>query len=400
MHPTGPTGAATAAKSVRQWCDPYLLTNTCDFMLAKIVGPVSFKKNTTLEKTMASIPQTYTISDFLDWQRQKQLVLDPKFQRGSVWTPQAQTFLIDTILRKFPIPSIYLRTRINPSTQGSIREVVDGQQRLRAIIAFASNELRLNRRAPEIGGMRYNDLDDDVKADFLSYGITTVQLINASDADVLEVFARLNSYSVKVTPAELRHAKFDEPVKWAIWNTTRTWGVLWDEYHVVSIRDSVRLKNTTLIAEMYMALKNGIGDGGEDKVTGFYTACKKLSDDDFEPLTSQINTTVAEAIDWFGPLLAKTTFFDAPNFLMLITAIAFVKGIMPDSTVSADVMQLRGVGVDLDKARVQLGLLSAAVENEDVTGAYSAFVVASKSSTQRVSSRKVRFAYIARALAV
>ncbi|ESQ80164.1 hypothetical protein AEYBE204_05975 [Asticcacaulis sp. YBE204] len=247
--------------------------------------------------------------------------------------------------------------------------------------------------------MRYNDLDDQVKADFLSYGITTVQLINASDADVLEVFARLNSYSVKVTPAELRHAKFDEPVKWAIWNTTRKWGVLWDEYHVVSIRDSVRLKNTTLIAEMYMAMKDGIGDGGEDKVTSFYTSHKKLSDDDLEPITTQINTTISEAVEWFGTLLAKTTFFDAPNFLMLVTAIAFVKGIMPVSAVSESVKEVRGVGVNLDKAREQLGLLSAAVENEDVTGAYSEFVLATKSSTQRVSSRKVRFANIARALA-
>jgi hypothetical protein len=36
---------------------------------------------------MPSIPQTYTVSDFMEWQTKKQLVLAPEFQRGSVWSP-------------------------------------------------------------------------------------------------------------------------------------------------------------------------------------------------------------------------------------------------------------------------------------------------------------------------
>ncbi|HEX7261236.1 MAG TPA: DUF262 domain-containing protein, partial [Luteolibacter sp.] len=90
---------------------------------------------------MASIPQTYTISDFIEWHNKNQLILSPDFQRGSVWTASAKVFLIDTILNDFPIPQIYFRTKIDPTSQSTVREVIDGQQRLRAILEFAAGKL-------------------------------------------------------------------------------------------------------------------------------------------------------------------------------------------------------------------------------------------------------------------
>ena len=63
---------------------------------------------------MSSIPQTYTISDFIEWNAKKQLILSPDFQRGSVWSPTAKVFLIDTILNDLPMPQIFLRTKIDP----------------------------------------------------------------------------------------------------------------------------------------------------------------------------------------------------------------------------------------------------------------------------------------------
>ncbi|WP_196805696.1 DUF262 domain-containing protein [Sphingobium indicum] len=348
---------------------------------------------------MPSIPQTFSISDFLTWDRQKQLELQPQFQRGTVWTPQAQSFLIDTILRELPIPAVYIRTRIDASTQSSVREVVDGQQRLRAILAFAANGLRINSRSPDFGGQRYNDLAQDRKDAFLSYNISTVQLLNASDAEVLEVFARLNSYSVKVTPAELRHARFDEPVKWAIWNTTRENGQLWDKFHVVSLRDSVRLKNTTLIAELYMAFANGLGDGGEDKVGAFYKSNIKRDENYFSDITGLVQKNINVSCGTFGIDFGNTTFFDAPNFLLLVCAIAFVEGELPSSALTVEVDNKRGVGLSLANAANNLPLLATAIENDDINGAYAAFVVASKSSTQRISSRRPRFAAIVNAIA-
>jgi len=78
--------------------------------------------------------RTYSINDFVEWDAAKQLELNPKFQRRAVWTDKAKSFLMDTILRGKPIPKVFIRQKINVTTKTSIREVVDGQQRLRTIL--------------------------------------------------------------------------------------------------------------------------------------------------------------------------------------------------------------------------------------------------------------------------
>lgn len=41
--------------------------------------------------------RTYSINDFIEWDDRGQLEISPKFQRRSVWSPQAKSYLIDTI---------------------------------------------------------------------------------------------------------------------------------------------------------------------------------------------------------------------------------------------------------------------------------------------------------------
>lgn len=80
--------------------------------------------------------RTYSISDFLEWYSNGQLELNPKFQRRSVWDDNARSYLMDTIIRGFPIPKVFIRQKLNVTTRNNIREVVDGQQRLRTILSF------------------------------------------------------------------------------------------------------------------------------------------------------------------------------------------------------------------------------------------------------------------------
>ncbi|WP_266034794.1 DUF262 domain-containing protein [Brucella intermedia] len=345
-----------------------------------------------------SIPQTYTISDFIEWHNRKQLRLDPSFQRGAVWNPVAKAFLIDSILNKLPVPQIYLRTRIDAVSQKTVREVVDGQQRLRTILEFAQGALRTSTKSQNFPSVRYEDLPAEDQQAFLSYPLTTVQLINASDADVLEVFARLNSYSVKVTPAELRHAKYDEPVKWAIWYATREWNVLWEKFNVVSVRDSVRLKNTSFMAELFMTADAGLGDGGEPVINKYYQLNRSRDDDYFLDIRSKVNFGVEYIINNFSESMSDSTFFDSPNFLILFNAVLFLHGVNPLGRASREIEGLRGAGVNLATAVGRLQEIQSAIENDDIEGPFARFIAASKSSTQRVSSRTVRNDFVIRAL--
>lgn len=348
---------------------------------------------------MASIPQTYTISDFIEWNNKKQLVLAPEFQRGSVWSPTAKVFLIDTILNDLPMPQIFFRTKINALQQTTVREVVDGQQRLRSILEFASGKIRLTSKAPKYKGKTYFDLDEADQERFLSYKVPVVQLINANNADVLEVFARLNSYSVKVTAAELRHAEYSEPVKWAIYDASRDWSDLWNKYNIVSIRDSVRLKNTSVMAEMFMILDIGFGDAGEANINKYYKSRKTRDEEFFKPLREQINKIVSKIVKELGEDFDKTTFFDAPNFLALFAAVAYLKGWLPNSQRVIEGLQIQPGAIDWERGKEQLAAIAQSIEDGEENSAYAAFVRATASTTHRISSRKVRFQALVGALA-
>ena len=57
--------------------------------------------------------QTIIIQDVVNLERRHELNLRPWYQRRIVWTPQQQSYLINTIHEQKPIPSIYIRHSID-----------------------------------------------------------------------------------------------------------------------------------------------------------------------------------------------------------------------------------------------------------------------------------------------
>mgnify|MGYP006144613589 FL=1 len=88
--------------------------------------------------------KSFSINDILSWKDNGELVLSPKYQRNKVWNLNAKSYLIDTILRGYPIPQIFIRQQIDISTRKTIREVIDGQQRIAAILEYFDNQFKIN----------------------------------------------------------------------------------------------------------------------------------------------------------------------------------------------------------------------------------------------------------------
>src|SRR5437764_1428576 len=100
------------------------------------------KERGTLLDSWQITQTTYRVSDFVSWQRTGSLELSPSFQRRPVWENGAKSLLIDTISRGFPMPVLFLRD--SPSgldTMEPVREVVDGQQRIRTVMSFVAPNL-------------------------------------------------------------------------------------------------------------------------------------------------------------------------------------------------------------------------------------------------------------------
>ena len=87
--------------------------------------------------------KTASINDFREWDNKEELILAPEFQRRKVWSMKAKSYLIDTILKGLPIPSIHIRQKIDIRRKKTIREVVDGQQRIGAILDYIDDSFIL-----------------------------------------------------------------------------------------------------------------------------------------------------------------------------------------------------------------------------------------------------------------
>src|SRR5690606_19801740 len=82
-------------------------------------------------------------------------------------------------------------------------------QRINAILSFLSDEFRLeNPYQGEFSGMKFSDLPDDIKRNFLSYKIDINEIIDATDEIVREIYSRVNKYTIALNKQELRRADF------------------------------------------------------------------------------------------------------------------------------------------------------------------------------------------------
>jgi hypothetical protein len=349
-----------------------------------------------------STPQHYTIADFLKWNDDKELILNPKFQRGPVWSGSARSYLIDSIIRGYPIPKLLIRTKVDRDSRRTVRDVVDGQQRLRAIIDFAGNRLVLGIKAQEYRGLRYQDLSDDEKDAFLSYKLTCEQLINASDEDVLEVFTRINSNAIPIVEPELRNARFDNEFSDFVKSIVRSVPQVW-RLGVLSDRERVRMADQSVIAEIVGFFLQGVSDGGEANITKLY---ERVSAENFDLDTLPSVDNVIRVCNIAAELLAEFTdepIARRPHFLMLVAAIIYASGELPEGKLSfgeavpRDAINLDKVDDIVDCLR-QLNI-SLSVDSEDEIPASLRSFRSARATTQRMKSRQERFKFFCSALA-
>ena len=118
-----------------------------------------------------------------------------EYQRAKVWSRPQQALLIDSILRGFDIPKIYVRKL--PPGGDLLFDVIDGKQRLTAIWLYLSDEFSLPRNAdefPELGnlsGKCWSQLPASAQ-DVLQFASVTVSALqDATDDNVRELFLRL-----------------------------------------------------------------------------------------------------------------------------------------------------------------------------------------------------------------
>lgn len=138
--------------------------------------------------------------------REHKLEIAPDFQRRFVWTQEHQEKFIDTILKGFPFPEIYVcRGETNLAQLTTTQRVIDGQQRLTTIVNYIENNFSssLSLIPP------FNDLDSTLREKFLEYELVVRDIGKVSEDIIREVFRRINLTKFKLEDIEIHNAVYD-----------------------------------------------------------------------------------------------------------------------------------------------------------------------------------------------
>jgi len=273
--------------------------------------------------------RVYSINDFVEWDKQKQLELNPTFQRRAVWSDKAKSYLMDTIIRGKPIPKIFIRQKINVSTKTSVREVVDGQQRLRSILSYIKDGFTIMKRQhKDYGGLLFSQLPEEAQAQILSYEIAVDLLINLPDAEILDIFSRLNSYAVILNEQEKLNAIHFGPFKVLADHVGRKYYEYWISQKILTAKEILRMAETALVADLLISLLEGIKN--RKQVRRYYERYEEKFEHDPDDLEKRFDNVIALISKLFPEGLAETEFARPFLFYTLFTSVAHCISPLPN----------------------------------------------------------------------
>jgi len=180
-----------------------------------------------------------------------ELRMNPPFQRNLVWVERQKSFLIDSILSGLPIPEIYMQDLVNDQAEAQYI-VVDGQQRLSAVLEFVEGRFPIDEKdSPAWGDMFFDDLSPEDRRRIYQYDFIVRQLPEMDDSQLRKVFQRLNRNVVALNKQELRQATY-----WGsfieLMNKISNWEY-WSAIGLFSPNDVRRMLDVEYVSELAIA---------------------------------------------------------------------------------------------------------------------------------------------------
>lgn len=152
-----------------------------------------------------------SVGEIIALHQQKELVIQPDFQRLFRWSWEQRSRLVESLLLELPIPSIFLIEK-----ESGVLELIDGLQRISSLIHFIDvaslaieqNPLKLEGcdLVGELNGLTFDDLPLTLRLRLKRTGIRTV-IIKRQSTQFLryEMFKRLNTGGSKLSDQDIRN---------------------------------------------------------------------------------------------------------------------------------------------------------------------------------------------------
>ena len=159
------------------------------------------------EISVASIPYVYDTKEYpvevIVQKYDKGQIFVPHYQRNFVWTNKQQSRFIESVFLGVPIMPFL----VSVSGEEAELEIIDGSQRIRTLVEYCSNKLRLSglEKINSLNGTTFNDLISNRKNKFLLRDFRFHVVTEKADAEVrADIFNRVNTSSNKLSPSETR----------------------------------------------------------------------------------------------------------------------------------------------------------------------------------------------------
>lgn len=136
----------------------------------------------------------------------KELLISPSYQRKKVWTQRQRIELIESVLMGIPLPVIYLF-----EDKSGKKQVVDGRQRITAIVDFLNDKFPLKdlKILPQYNGLTFSGLPEKPQGIFEDFQILCYIIQPPTPERVkYDIFDRVNRGGTKLNSQEMRNALY------------------------------------------------------------------------------------------------------------------------------------------------------------------------------------------------
>jgi len=129
----------------------------------------------------------------------------PSYQREFVWNNEKQSRFIESVLLGVPLTPFLVSEDENHRL-----EIIDGSQRIRTLIAFYDDVLRLRKldKLDKLKGAKYKDLPKHIQRYFENRDFKIIIVDEAKSDIKQDIFNRINTSSEQLSDSEIRKGSY------------------------------------------------------------------------------------------------------------------------------------------------------------------------------------------------
>lgn len=340
---------------------------------------------------------TKTINELIHLKKAGQLNLEPGFQRDSVWNLKDRQGLIDSIVRGYPLPAIFLYER----TEGHHvkYDVIDGKQRIESILRF-TGDLHGHGNAMYEASVLLPGIEEPetvtwklLKKRGHGHRISTYKLqvveVRGDLHDIINLFVRINSTGKALSAQEKRSAKYYQSVflKRAVKLAERSKKKL-KSHKVLGASHFARRKHIELMCELMLAAHQG---GPSNKKSAIDRIMKADITQKQAENAAKATNAAMKRVWQLLPDIKSTRFAKLADFYTLVV---LLQGFAREGLALAnkrslrlagDILRLFGTGVDrlIDKQKKLEG-------SKPADALYREYLFTVKEGTDALSNRQAR----------